>query len=162
HGAESHGTETGRLRPAGRYAFRTTEAIRRVLHPEKLGTGTDVSLAVPDVPDRRSQLSHPATDAHAVHPLLLLHSRPGARALRPGCGVVPAVSDDVLPERAPRHRRRAAASRDPLSQGRQCVPRCQRRGGAARDRRRTPSRGDSERLEYWTLVVGPKFSTKDR
>src|SRR5262245_4646618 len=142
--AEGQGTETGRLRPAIRHAFRTTEAIRRVRHPEELGTGTDVPLAVPEVPDRRSQLSHPATDAHAVHPLLLLHSRRGARPLGPVCRVVPAVSDDVLPERAPLHRWRVAASRDPLSQERQCVPRCRRRGGAARDRRRTPSRGDSE------------------
>src|SRR5712692_11170642 len=111
------------LRPAGVAPDGTSAAVRRVLHPEKHGTGTQLPDQHAQVPRSGSVLPPYCPAAWSLHALLLLHSRrsPGPdAAVR---GVLPAVPHHLLSQRPSLHRARTPPPRPPLSQRRQCVPR---------------------------------------
>src|SRR6266852_2587541 len=69
------------LRPDG-----AATTVRRVLHFQKHGTRTHVSVPDAEVPNRGSPLPDPEADAHALHALLLLHPRRGPRPPGRLCG----------------------------------------------------------------------------
>ncbi len=72
------GRTQGRLRPPPLAADGAARALRCLLHPQEYGGGHQLPHGNAEVSDYRSRLPHPQPPALALHPLLLLHPRPGA------------------------------------------------------------------------------------
>src|SRR5712692_10417312 len=150
------------LRPAGVAPDGTSAAVRRVRHPEKHGTGTQLPDQHAQVPRSGSVLPSHCAAAWPLHALLLLHSRrsPGPdAAVR---GVLPAVPHHLLSQRPSLHRARTPPPRPPLSQRRQCVLATSDPAALQAAADRLSPTIIRQRLEHWTWTVGPKFSSSDR
>ena len=156
------GRAQGRLRSTLAALDGAGAALRRVLHLQEHGAGADVPLHGAEVSDPRPQSPHPGPAAQPLHALLLLHSRRDPGAHRDARGLVLPVPDHLLPQRPLVHRAGTQSRRDRLSQERQRLPGGGRSGGPAGGGRPAQPALIRERLDYWTLLLGPKFSAKER
>src|SRR5712671_677379 len=147
--ATTHGTET---------------RLRRLLYLQEHGAGADL-------PGQRTEISHqgpaspdPRPPAQPLHTLLFLYSRRNTGPDGDACRLVLPVPDHLLPQRPQLHRAGAEPRADRLPQDRQRLPRRRRRHCTA-----LQAAADKlspaiirKRLDYWTLILGPKFSAKER
>ena len=105
----------------------------------------------------RRQLPHPGASAQPLHPSV---TKPSARwpcgSPRSCRSRPPTISTATL------HRAGVQSGRDRLSQDRQRFSRGRRSGRAAGGADRLSPALIRERLDYWTLMLGPKFSAKER
>jgi hypothetical protein len=122
--------------------------------------GPTFRITVPNIPPR-TQLPHPRQPAEPLHPLLFLHPRRSARSDGDACGLVLPVQSHVLPQRPQLRRASAQTCQDWLPQERQRLSGGRRRGRPAGCGQLSPDI-IRKRLDYWTFVLGPKFSAKER
>src|SRR5271165_3751712 len=139
--------------------------VRCLLHLQKHGARADLPRQPAEISEQGPALPHPRASAQPLHALLLLHPRRGARADGPVGSVILSLPDRLLPQRPQLHRAGAEAG-----------------GGAGigfrkhdnaflavADPAALQAAADRlspdiirRRLDYWTLILGPKFSKKER
>src|SRR5271166_1018629 len=133
------GSAQGRPRAALAAPHDQGQSLRRLLHLQEHGAGFDLPHHGTEVSHRRPELSHPGAPAQPLHPLLLLHPRRSARADGDPGSLVLSVPDHLLPQWPQLHRTGTHPCADRLS------------ADIIR-----------QRLDYWTFLLGPKFSARER
>src|SRR5271166_6458561 len=155
------GSAQGRPRAALAAPHDQGQSLRRLLHLQEHGAGFDLPHHGTEVSHRRPELSHPGAPAQPLHPLLLLHPRRSARADGDPGSLVLSVPDHLLPQWPQLHRTGTHPCADRLPQERQCVSRGDVAAlQAAADRLSADI--IRQRLDYWTFLLGPKFSARER
>jgi len=128
-----------------------------LLHPAKHGTRLDLS-GHPPIPHPGPQLPVPAQaqSRHTHYYFYIVDEVAGPMVLRVG---------SVLPFQVTAYLNGhhfidgIAPAKDPLHQGRQSF--CFRRGGLAESRRPTRWENHAGPIDYWALILGPKFSPRN-
>src|SRR5215813_8303953 len=156
------GSAQGRLCPALATPHGEARHLRRLFHLQEHGAGRDLSRQRAEIPDQRSKLPDPGAPAQPLHALILLHPRCGPRSNRDAGRLLLPVPHQLLPQWSQFHRARTEAAANRLPQSDNAFL-------AVDDVAALQAAADTlsaqiirKRLDYWTLILGPKFSAKER
>src|ERR1700733_15239742 len=136
--------------------------LRRLLHPQEHGAGADLSRHRAKIPNQGCQLSHPEASAQPLHPLLFLHPRRNPRPM--GMRVA-----SFLPFQTTYYLNGHSFIEQELNRARIGFRKIDNAFLAVDDVAALQAAADRlspeiirQRLDYWTLILGPKFSAKER
>src|ERR1700722_10804489 len=151
------------------------ECLWRLRHPQEHGAGADVSCHRAEIPNQGSQLPHPCPPSQPLHPLLFLHPwfegevRPRLRGEDETLGPMVMRVASFLPFQTTYYLNGHSFIEQELNRTQIGFRKHDNAFLAVDDVAALQAAADRlspdiirRRLDYWTLILGPKFSAKER